>query len=488
MAVAAILVNQSNVDHPEKLKEFLDITVSKVKQLTDEIYFLNPGNNASPAGIQPLALETSYAFLDYLSQKLTGKCILILNAYSPLLDIESAKDMLSQHQKHSFDYTYPENLPAGLLPEIFESGIADFIKNTIPEKMSLFKNSIKEIFENDISSYDCNIYISESRIIKYRLSFLPDSENNFLVLEDIIQNYGRDFTIPELEKLIAVHPEVIRKRPTYIEIELNTEREIGKFFPSALLKRSGEMKIEDFQSVLDQIARFAQKPVVSLGLFGEPFIHPKISEIIQTVKKYPQMEFLMESRSIANNFSQIEKALESPNVRVIFDLSFSDTEKYSANKKPINSLLPFEGLIPTEEKIKKLNNKERIYIQFTRSTENENDLLKFYEHWKDYSDRIIIKKPDTFGGALNQNRVVDLSPVERFACLHLKHDLVVHFDGNVPLCREDLNGDHLAGNILSDGIEACWKNLASTYQAQWSGDYQNPALCKGCDEWWVFNF
>ncbi len=151
----------------------------------------------------------------------------------------------------------------------------------------------------------------------------------------------------------------------------------------------------------------------------------------------------------------------------------------------MNNVVPFIGLDAVEEIIKSLPGREKIYIQFTRAVENENELLRFYEKWRDFSERIIIKKPDTFGGLLDSNRVVDLSPVKRFPCLHLKHDMVIHSDGKVPLCRQDYNAQILMGNAITDGIESCWNNMNKIYQNHWIEDYQG--LCDKCDEWWVFN-
>jgi spiro-SPASM protein len=228
--------------------------------------------------------------------------------------------------------------------------------------------------------------------------------------------------------------------------------------------------------------------VVSIGLFGEPFLCPDINEIIDRMKNYPAVQFILESRCLFNNTDPIQKALELPNVKIIFDVSASSPETFQKIKKPMNPIIPFEGLASIEEKIKGLPDKEKIYIQFTRTTGNEDELMKFYERWRDFSDRIIIKKPDTFGGILNEFRVVDLSPVERFPCLHLKHDMVILADGDVPICRQDYNCAIPAGNILKDGIASCWEKLLPHYEAQWQGRFDKPPLCKDCDEWWVFNF
>jgi spiro-SPASM protein len=207
--------------------------------------------------------------------------------------------------------------------------------------------------------------------------------------------------------------------------------------------------------------------------------------MIEELKNYPDINFIFESRCLFSGTEMFATLLKLPNVRIIFDISFTKVESFSVHKRPLNPLLPAGNLPEIEEKIKSLPEREKVYIQFTRTTENENELMQFYERWSDYSDRIIIKKPDMFGGILNEYRSVDLSPVKRFPCLHLKHDMVIFYDGSVPLCRQDFNGNIPMGNILKDGLDACWEKMNSCYKKQWNENY--TPLCEKCDEWWVFN-
>lgn len=489
MSVSAILFDRAKAGTPDSLDKFLSITLNKVRKFTDDIYLFT-ADKTPPAGVQAVHFERSREFLQFLSEKFPKKTVMLLNAYSPLFDAESTREMIDEHQEHVFDYTFPENIPDGLMPELIEGDIAEFIKYTVPENVGMFTRSIREIFERDISSYDCNIFISDTTLNKFRVNFVPDNLNDFLVTEDIAFHHSTEYTLNRLEEKISQSPELIRKRPTYYEIELNAVREDCPFYLAGRLDniRGGEMKFEDLKSVLKQISALSGNPVVSFGLFGEPFLYSHISDLVDELKLYPKMQFLFESRCLFGSTAPIEKALALPNVRVLFDISFSLPDSFNKYKKPLDGVVPFEGYLAVEKKINALPEREKIYIQFTRSTVNEIELFRFYETWKDFSDRIVIKKPDTFGGLLDEYRVVDLSPVKRFPCLHLKHDVVVLSNGDVPICRQDFSGKFVAGNAIRDGIEKCWGSLAGEYHAQWSNNFSNPPLCKGCDEWWVFNF
>ena len=114
--------------------------------------------------------------------------------------------------------------------------------------------------------------------------------------------------------------------------------------------------------------------------------------------------------------------------------------------------------------------------------------MRFYQVWKDYQDRIIIKKLDNFDGAIKHYEVVDLSPVNRGFCMHLKHDMLILNDGTVALNRDDVKGERLAVNAVEDGLEAAWEKLGELYLRQWESGFTALKETCDCDDWWVFNF
>ncbi|MCX7820217.1 MAG: spiro-SPASM protein [Brevinematales bacterium] len=476
----ALLID--NIDFFEEKEDFINITIEKLKPIVDKIYFLGGKRKDS------LNFTKAKELFSFLKNKHPDTNVLILNACSPFLDIALTQEMISEHLEYVFDYTYPENLPAGILPEIFDTAMLEFFIPTIPEELPVFKNSIREIIEGEISSYDCNIFITDTELSKYRIDFIPNNLNNLNLIKEIIEKNSYSLSLKKLEEILIENPSFLRQRPTYYEIEVSTEREKGEIFASNHLKRSGFIKIEDFKKIVEEIHKFSYNPVVSLGLYGEVFLHPEIDSIIEVVSSYKDILFIFESRGLYQDIEKIKKTLTLKNVKIIFDMSFIDPDKFRLYKSPLNDIIPSKELSTIEKDIKNLDNKEKIYIQFTRTKVNEEELMKFYENWSEFKDRIIIKKLDTFCGLLVNQRVVDLSPVKRFFCYHLKNDMVIFFNGDVPLCRQDLNGSHIVGNIFKDGIKNCWENGNEYFLSHFNGSFEPEKLCKNCDEWWIFNF
>ncbi|MCP4160831.1 MAG: hypothetical protein GY760_12225 [Deltaproteobacteria bacterium] len=118
--------------------------------------------------------------------------------------------------------------------------------------------------------------------------------------------------------------------------------------------------------------------------------------------------------------------------------------------------------------------------------ENEENLEDFFRFWRNKTENIIIQKYDWFCGIYEQKKITDLSPLTRNPCWHLKRDMFIRINGDVPLCREDLKCEHKQGNVFSDDLETIWGNGKLIYLDHIRGEL--PAICGKCDEYYTFNF
>lgn len=484
MKLCALLVDDARCPADTDLSALREHCIRKVSELTGNITLLNPRQPLK--NLPTLQADTGNALLQWIADQGEDTEVLILNAYAALVDLHSTRAMLEEQRRLAFDYTYPENLPPGLLPEVINSGIAAFILHTLPGNAPLFKDSIRELFQADLSSYDTNIFISPCRLIQYRLNFTPATYNDVLVMQAILEKYGHDHDMLTLEKHLEEDPLIMRGRPTYYEIQLTTIREQGELWLSDLSHREGTLPLSDFQAILEEISRFSHNPVVLLGFHGEPFAHPDISSIIRLLSGYPEIRFLFESRGLLSDFAPVTQALALDNVEVIFDLSFVQAESYARYKTPLQkdrSLLPLDIL---EQEIRGLSPASRVYLQFTRTTLNDGELFRFYQKWSGYT--IIVQRPDTFYGAHQHLQVVDLAPIRKSFCYHLKHDILILSDGTVALNRYDVEGGRSPGHILRDGIQAVWEAQGRLYERQWASGFTDAEAGCDYDGWWVFNF
>jgi len=56
-----------------------------------------------------------------------------------------------------------------------------------------------------------------------------------------------------------------------------------------------------------------------------------------------------------------------------------------------------------------------------------------------------------------------MEPFERIDCWHLKRDMIIRATGDVPVCKQDVKGEHIMGNVLKEDIKAVWERSKEYY-------------------------
>ena len=128
---------------------------------------------------------------------------------------------------------------------------------------------------------------------------------------------------------------------------------------------------------------------------------------------------------------------------------------------------------------------QSVYVQFLRCGDNERELQEFYQNWTKVTKNVIIQKYSDFCGILEDRKVVDLRPLERHPCWHLRRDFPVLIDGSVPLCGERVLDD-ICGNAFIDDLAQIWQKMSDELEKHRKGEFSKK--CERCDEFYTFNF
>ncbi|HNW93711.1 MAG TPA: SPASM domain-containing protein [bacterium] len=111
----------------------------------------------------------------------------------------------------------------------------------------------------------------------------------------------------------------------------------------------------------------------------------------------------------------------------------------------------------------------------------------FYRHAELPLEHVVIQRCNDYAGQLPDLRVVDYTPLQRFACRQAAYGLMVLADGTVTACQQDFNGTMALGNLHERDLPDLWNDPRCTAlrHAQQSGDYATTPLCAACRDWFI---
>jgi spiro-SPASM protein len=275
-------------------------------------------------------------------------------------------------------------------------------------------------------------------------------------------------------------------------------------FGGDILSLRREMPRRDFAALLDQVVDLCEDAVIDISLWGEPSMHSDIGGIVDEVMARPSLSLIVETSGIGWDKAVVEGIAErhgSPGTSAAGDPWRIDwVVSLDAASPGLYAALRGEGFEEANGFAEQLLAlfPGHAHVQMVRSKENEAELEAFWRGWKKKTEKVIVQKYSRSAGLLPDRKVSDLSPLTRRPCWHLKRDLSVLIDGNVPLCRDYSHGGIVLGNAFeprsgkSSGIEAAWAagegQHAAHIEACLSGEKSPfPSPCEACDEYYTYN-
>lgn len=438
----------------------------------------------------------------------------------PLLDPDLTRSMVERHIRWASEYTFADGWPYGFSPEILApttaailssmykksmdpkgGALSDHIPSTKNKIAAVSRDVLFQVLQKDINSFDIETEIAPVDLRPYRLTLAADSKRNHLLLKRLI-----DAGLDKAEKapeILQNHPELLRTLPAFYQIQVSRPcPQLCSFCPypqfgNPNLPASNPddfMPQESFVHLLDKIVEFSGDAVLDISLWGEAALHPNIRELIFAVLERPELALIIETSGLGWTASQVASLaaavqaapdpLRGPNklppLSWIVSLDARNVERY----KEIRGAGYDEANLFAETLLDQFPG--ATYVQALRMKGAEDDMEQFYRYWKAKGAEVIIQKYDYFAGFLPQRRAGDISPLVRQPCWHLQRDMAVLLDGTVRLCKEDLQGIHVLGNVFSDSLDTIWQNAQERYLEQCRQEY--TAMCRDCDEYYTYNF
>ncbi len=417
----------------------------------------------------------------------------------PLLDVELSLDLFRRHREFLSSYTYAENVPPGMTPDFVTPELFELDKRPEGDLRSFVFKNFHEL-DAEVSFYEPDLRI-------HRLNFQALDHRSITLCKRVSDAFKRKevkSTLQELHHLLEQEPEVIRVSPSYLELELSSQSPVKDRLQ--LPATGGTLSDSNRKSILKQLDSFLPGDVtVCLGGLGDSgadagapefslslLEHPAVKQVIVETYGYhmqPWMEHLQEQRvrwEPLNTSSRLSFIIRLCSLR-------PDRYEYFYSGGDLKRMLSQLDLV--SEYLKSGDGPAfSVYLEMQKIKEVEDEIHDFFQKYDPTIFTPILRKQNTYAGALEDRKVADLTPPIRGFCWHLARDLYINSEGKIPVCRQIPEGESKSNSEGSMDAATEGLDLEKAFQANQEYYIQSirgqhgkiPAPCLKCDEWYLF--
>ena len=125
-----------------------------------------------------------------------------------------------------------------------------------------------------------------------------------------------------------------------------------------------------------------------------------------------------------------------------------------------------------------------VQVQFIEMDENAHELEAFSTYWLDRGAILKVRKKLSWGGRLTTPLCIPNE--ERIPCPWAITMMHVFWDGRVPRCSGDTEGDDSVGNAWEESLAVLWQRLGVYRQSHLTRRFDElPDRCQNCKDWMV---
>jgi spiro-SPASM protein len=471
-----------NLDKTFNGKSSLEIIFEKSKENKFERYVLIQNGNIKsiPDGIKNVIVTEKNPFnilKTIVDEAKNSDDIVVFDAANPFYDTNYIEDMLKRHNSYMSDYTYGIGFPEGLLPTIVNKDILKEMTRLVENDDVIKKDYLYYTLSKDINAFDIETFLSDDDLRVYRIKFGLNDEGEELFTDKMFENFGSNFTVKSLCEYLTKNPDSTYTIPYMIDLELTNQSPIKSIYLPENAERKSELSFELAKKIISSGKKINHDIRIILGGIGDPVSSKDFLKILEFISN-ENINCVVETTGSGINAGFVEKINNFNKEKIIFVV------KLDCYDEPTYKIIHPDGNFSgTQEAIKLLKDTGfKTYKQVVRIHENEVEIEKYVRN-KEAED-LIVKKFSTFCKTLPDKKVVDLSPLERIPCFHLRREIYVKSTGEVTFCMFSLN--EKIGDFNKEEIGSIIEKLKKAYEENAKCNYKD--FCKSCDDYYLFNF
>ena len=245
----------------------------------------------------------------------------------------------------------------------------------------------------------------------------------------------------------------------------------------------GRMPFELWKRCADQISANSPDTQCWFSFCGEPLLEPELLLRMLAYGKSVGLRSLnMNTNGMPLTPELAEPILESGLDLVVFGIDGLSKEIYEKIRLRGDRDVLYANVEHFLAARKELRSGPEIQVQFIEMDENEHELEAFKAYWLARGATLKVRNKLSWGGKFGTP--LSVPKEERIPCPWAITMMHVFWDGRVPRCPGDIEGEEGVGNAWDEALTVLWNRLATYRDKHLEHRFDElPETCQTCKDW-----
>lgn len=290
---------------------------------------------------------------------------------------------------------------------------------------------------------------------------------------------------PELKHIARTLKETHFPKKVAVEITAECNLRCSMCHHPTMVRPKGRIPFELWKKCADEMAEVAPGTECWFSFIGEPLIEPELlMRILAYGKSVGLQKLYINSNGMLLTPDLADPILESGVDLLVFGLDGFSPEAYEKSRVGGNRDVVYGNIEHLLERREKLGKGPEIQVQFIEMAHNAHEAEDFSRHWLERGAVVKLRNMLSWGGRFDTP--LSIADEDRIACPWAMTQLHVFWDGRIPRCPGDTEGDEGVGNAWEASLSELWERLGTYRQKHMEHRFDElPTRCLECKDWMV---
>lgn len=304
--------------------------------------------------------------------------------------------------------------------------------------------------------------------------------------EDVYPEWGEEpMAIAELTEIAKTLHEIPFPKKFAVEICAECNLRCTMCHHPAMRRPKGKMPFALWKKCADEIAAASPRTECWFSFCGEPLLEPDLLFRMLAYGKSAGLSSLnVNTNGMLLTRELAEPLLNSGTDLVVFGIDGFSPETYERIRvggKRDELYANIEHFLALR---RARSRGPEVQVQFIAMDENLHELEAFSAYWLDRGATLKVRRKLSWGGWFETPSCVP--PEDRIPCPWALTMMHVFWDGRVPRCPGDTEGEEGAGNAWDESLTVLWHRLGGYRDKHLARRFDLlPERCQSCKDWMV---